>query len=1308
MMLLARASSASPSAEKQDERDVESPATEDLKSLNAVEADEGAGGDRALAVDTALAARDYMVSDFKRLVANRIVSCFRLCGLRTQADKTGISTQATFGGHNMHGQQYSWLTTIFYLTYMCCEFPSNWVMQRVNIGKTLSCLMFFWGIIVLCTGFARNWATLMALRALQGAAECTISPSFMLIIGAFYRRQEHTMRSLIWGTANSGLGIIVSLCMYGIGKHAEEHGGLAPWKGISFFLGAMTIVLSVFCYFLLGTPREVSWLSEDEKRMVASRVARDQTGSDRRKWQWKRYQVWNAFKDPQTYFFFVLTLLQTLPNGGTSSFGNLVYVSFGFSPLQTLLQGSIPRDVLSIFWFLLVGFVTMRYRNVRMYATAASAFPGLVGMLGTALLPQGPEYRWAKWGTYFMTGTANVCGLLIWTFLPSNVAGRTKKTITSSVMFVAYCAGNAAGAQIFREEDAPQYIPAIITMAVLYGAQIVGLLLWRFYYVWQNGKREKAAKMAGISEQDRLRLGAINGEQDMTDTENMHNAAREPCTEAPARDEDNSIWGQFARAAKAPRWIARVVEDTPGDSEDDPVWEQIYKAALLTAYAQEMIVCLFTQPPIAPTTFYDFAFTNATYVSCSVLLSIIILGATLGWIACVTRNSYCAAAHDAVYILLVDLLFSYGMVGSDGPIQSSRLSWLLFDSSSAALIKEGSRNVFSLVSLLPLLPPLITKVARILGKALREVADVLTKAAGVLAEGARDLRARSIERSRDALGVLHAYRVFYTYRARVDINAERLVFTQTEAPAEPRPLIELPPHCEEHLVPTDAEPIDETCVAERCAEDQEVVARPSPATSSLLTCPQEIIDEICEYLATKDLLSITITCSRFHAATIHPLYRSVHLSTALQAVRFFRTVVSRRDAAVAVKYLMPDRCVFLSIKGSRSPTFFRLAASALNRMINVRQLALHHAVLLPTLLAHTPFQNLRSCYIHLTSDTATFLANQRLLESSRGQFSELPAACLARLEVYSAPSFLILPVLPRARVKHLPIKWSTPLESPETHVQDVYSCLAASKTPLKILHNFSSYDDFELQLNALVAHPPRLEYLLWFEFTGRFLRPLNDIYQKVEEVMFALPTIKELRVTGVGRPLITEAVGLVLLDLEHDTVAAYKKRCPKLSSCILASGNRWRFVEKTTVLPVSLHNTSMLFSPDQSLTARWIVRSVASGRISYEYAALFVNYPEIKLHELMVGMVQNTPRIRQRRAGTTAVPTTVTPTLNVIQSPAVATPPPPPTPIAVLGAPAVTTPPAAATLPPSAAPAPAPPVAPVTQAIPPLPATAAT
>ena len=59
----------------------------------------------------------------------------------------------------------------------------------------------------------------------------------------------------------------------------------------------------MFCFFLLGTPREVSWLSEEEKRMVAARVAKDQTGSDRQKRRWKSYQVWSALRDPQVSVF---------------------------------------------------------------------------------------------------------------------------------------------------------------------------------------------------------------------------------------------------------------------------------------------------------------------------------------------------------------------------------------------------------------------------------------------------------------------------------------------------------------------------------------------------------------------------------------------------------------------------------------------------------------------------------------------------------------------------------------------------------------------------------------------------------------------------------------------------------------------------------------------------------------------------------------------------------------------------------------------------------------------------------------------
>jgi MFS transporter, ACS family, allantoate permease len=155
-----------------------------------------------------------------------------VCYGTQQADKTSLSTQAVFGireDTHLVGEQFNWLSTIFYLSYMACEAPGNWFMQKYRTGRFLGTVMVLWGVVVLCVAFAQNWAHLMVLRTFQGALECTISPTFMLITGAWYKSREHTFRSTIWGTSNAGMNIITGLIMYAIGGHAQAHpNGLAP------------------------------------------------------------------------------------------------------------------------------------------------------------------------------------------------------------------------------------------------------------------------------------------------------------------------------------------------------------------------------------------------------------------------------------------------------------------------------------------------------------------------------------------------------------------------------------------------------------------------------------------------------------------------------------------------------------------------------------------------------------------------------------------------------------------------------------------------------------------------------------------------------------------------------------------------------------------------------------------------------------------------------------------------------------------------------------------------------------------------
>ncbi|KAI7550843.1 MFS general substrate transporter [Hortaea werneckii] len=451
-----------------------------LTEKNAITADVQQGDVEPISVEQdgdVIRETDYTPTEYKILlkkIDRFLLPLMWFCYGIQQTDKTALGTQAIFGlreDTNLVGQQYSWLTTIFYIAYLCGEFPSNFLLQRWAIGRSL---------------------------------------------------KEHSARALFWQSANAGFGIIASLVMYGIANHALHHeSGIAAWRCISLFLGSCTIVLALICFVLLGSPKEVRWLSKEEKRMAAARIVRSKAGRDVTGIKWSWDQTAEALMDPQLYFCMFNAFLSSVPNGGLTTFANIMLNSFGFTELQVILI-EIPRSALSLIIFLIVGLYTRRVSNRRMYVMAASCIPPFVGLLGMAFLPNTPAYRWTKWGMYFMSVPYVLALFLAWTLIPSNVAGRTKKTLISSATFLGYCVGNMCGSQIFKSEDAPRYIPGTTGASVCLGMEFVLICCWRGYYVWQNWRREKLARDSGVGSEEQERLGRELGERNVTDLQNPH------------------------------------------------------------------------------------------------------------------------------------------------------------------------------------------------------------------------------------------------------------------------------------------------------------------------------------------------------------------------------------------------------------------------------------------------------------------------------------------------------------------------------------------------------------------------------------------------------------------------------------------------------------------------------------------------------------------------------------------------------------------------------------------------------------------
>ncbi len=64
------------------------------------------------------------------------------------ADKTVVSTQSIFGllaDTHLVGQQFSWLSSIFFISYLIGLGPASYFMQRVAVGPTVAVGMFVWG-----------------------------------------------------------------------------------------------------------------------------------------------------------------------------------------------------------------------------------------------------------------------------------------------------------------------------------------------------------------------------------------------------------------------------------------------------------------------------------------------------------------------------------------------------------------------------------------------------------------------------------------------------------------------------------------------------------------------------------------------------------------------------------------------------------------------------------------------------------------------------------------------------------------------------------------------------------------------------------------------------------------------------------------------------------------------------------------------------------------------------------------------------------------------------------------------------------
>ncbi|RPB05387.1 MFS general substrate transporter [Choiromyces venosus 120613-1] len=403
-------------------------------------------------------------------------------------DKTTLSYAALFGIQedlHLRGTQYNWLSSLFYFGFLFWALPTNFLLQRLPVGKYLGINIFMWGFFLMWQAACKNFVSLAILRVLSGAAEACADPAFMLITSMWYTRRQQPIRIGLWYTAN-GLGIAGGgILGYGIG-HIK--GALASWKYEFLIIGALCASWGVVMFvFLPDSPVSARFLSKEERRMAVERLRDDQTGIENK--TLKPYQIREAFCDMKVYLFFLLGIVCNIPNGGISNFGTLIIQGFEFSTLATTLL-QIPYGIMISLSILACVFVNDRLPpNSRCYMVVVFMIPNIAGAFGLMYVRQ--EQHIARLICYYLTGPYNAAFVLILSLQIGNVAGHTKKVVTNATLFLGYCVGNIAGPFFYKTDERPTYTLGIASMIFCHLAEVVLILALRFLLSRENKRRDK-------------------------------------------------------------------------------------------------------------------------------------------------------------------------------------------------------------------------------------------------------------------------------------------------------------------------------------------------------------------------------------------------------------------------------------------------------------------------------------------------------------------------------------------------------------------------------------------------------------------------------------------------------------------------------------------------------------------------------------------------------------------------------------------------------------------------------------------------
>ncbi|KAF4629102.1 hypothetical protein G7Y89_g9045 [Cudoniella acicularis] len=401
---------------------------------------------------------------------------------------------------NLEGYDYNKVLSIFYISYIIFEIPSNMACKWIGPGWFIPAISLGFGISSLGTAFVHNIHSACGVRFILGVFEAGMMPGIAYYLSRWYRRSELAFRLSLYIVMAPLAGAFGGLLASGILK-LPNFGGLHTWRMIFAIEGIITCGLSILAFFTLtDRPATAKWLTQEEKDLAIARVKAERVGTTVVLDKLDKPKFLRGIFSPVTIITAFIFLLNNITVQGLAFFApTIVKTIYPNNSVISQQLHTVPPYVVGGFFTVLFPFLSWKTdrRNIFFIISAPLMMIGYIMFLAS-------KDQMARYGaTFLIASGAFAFGALCNAQVSANVVSDTARSsaIGTNVMF-----GNIGGlisTWSFLPFDSPDYhIGNGLNLATASTTLLLSICLL-FWMKMNNNQREKKdidTELAGLSE----------------------------------------------------------------------------------------------------------------------------------------------------------------------------------------------------------------------------------------------------------------------------------------------------------------------------------------------------------------------------------------------------------------------------------------------------------------------------------------------------------------------------------------------------------------------------------------------------------------------------------------------------------------------------------------------------------------------------------------------------------------------------------------------------------------------------------------